>query len=116
MGNYYRGFKYKDDRLQLKYAHHDAEELYNLITKPSGGGFEKDHIFKLINEEATTANITRALRSFLKKPARQFGFNIFACHGSYELDRRSNVYLLTYDTEPDNISGTAVLMREIDDS
>src|SRR5919198_1189126 len=62
--------KYEHDILDLKYADRDAEQLYNLIRTPSGGGFETDHIVKLINEKATTANITRALRSFLKKPAK----------------------------------------------
>ena len=36
--------------------------------------------------------------------------------GTYDLDRPSNVYLITYDTDPDDISGTALPMREIDDS
>ena len=109
--------KYKDERLRLKYAHRDAEELYNLITKPSGGGFEKEHIFKLIDEKATRDNINKALRSFLKKPAKDDLVLIyFACHGSYDLDRPNNVYLLPYDTDPDDIASTAVPMREIDAS
>ena len=100
--------KYKDDRLHLKYAHHDAQELYNLITKSSGGGFKKDHIIKLINEEATYSNINKALRSFLKKPAKDDLVLIyFACHGSPDLDRPNYVYLLPYDTEIDDISGTS---------
>ena len=71
--------KYKDERLRLKYAHRDAEELYNIITKPSGGGFEKDHIFKLIDEKATRHNINKALRSFLKKPAKDDLVLIYFC-------------------------------------
>src|SRR6266487_4255489 len=62
--------KYEKEVSNLKYADRDAEELYKLIQTPSGGGFEADHIKKLINEEATTANVTRALRSFMKKPAK----------------------------------------------
>ncbi|HSF51077.1 MAG TPA: caspase family protein [Nitrososphaeraceae archaeon] len=86
--------KYKDSRLHLKYAHRDAEEFYNVITKPSGGGFEKEHICKLINEEATRDNINKALCSFLKKPAEDDLVLIyFACHGSYDVDRPHNVYL-----------------------
>lgn len=46
--------KYKDESLNLKYADRDAEELYKLLLTPVGGGFEEDHIKKLINEEATT--------------------------------------------------------------
>ncbi|HTL89894.1 MAG TPA: caspase family protein [Leptolyngbya sp.] len=107
--------KYKHDSLNLKYADRDAESLYNLLISQAGGGFEQDHIVKLTNEAATTTNITRALRSFLKKPAREDLVMIyFACHGGPDLDRPDNVYLLTHDTDPNDISGTALPMREID--
>ncbi|MEP0924366.1 caspase family protein [Leptolyngbya sp. ST-U4] len=107
--------KYKHDHLNLKYADRDAEALYELLLTPSGGGFEKDHIVKLVNEEATTANITRALRSFLKKPAKEDIVLIyFACHGAPDIDRPGIVYLLTHDVDPRDISGTALPMREID--
>jgi len=106
--------RYQHERLNLKYAHRDAEELYKLLQTPSGGGFEADHIVKLIDEEATTAKVTRALRSFLKKPAKEDIVLIyFACHGSPDLDRPGIVYLLTHDTDPEDISGTALPMREI---
>ena len=99
----------------LRYADRDAEELYNLLLTPSGGNFKKEFICKLTNEEATTGNITRALRAFLKKPAREDLVVIyFACHGAPDFDRPGNVYLLTHDTAPDDIAGTALPMREID--
>ena len=107
--------KYKHESLNLNYADRDAEELANLLQTPSGGGFEADHIVKLINEDATTANITRALRSFLKKPAREDIVLIyFASHGAPDIDRPNIVYLLTHDTDPRDISGTALPMREVD--
>ena len=107
--------EYKDKSLNLKYAHRDAEALYELLLTPSGGGFEQEHVKKLVNEEATTANITRALRSFLKKPAKEDIVLIyFACHGAPDVDRPGIVYLLTHDVDPKDISGTALPMREID--
>ena len=107
--------KYKHESLNLKYADRDAEALYELLLTPSGGGFEQDHIVKLVNEEATTANITRALRSFLKKPAKEDIVLIyFACHGAPDIDRPGIVYLLTHDVDPKDISGTALPMREVD--
>ncbi|MCB0189769.1 MAG: caspase family protein, partial [Caldilineaceae bacterium] len=63
----------------------------------------------------TTASITRALRSFLKRPAPEDIVLIyFACHGAPDPDRPDIVYLLTHDTVPTDISGTALPMREID--
>jgi uncharacterized caspase-like protein len=107
--------KYKHESLNLKYADRDAEALYELLLTPSGGGFEKDHVVKLLNEEATTANITRALRSFLKKPAKEDIVLIyFACHGAPDVDRPGIVYILTHDVDPTDISGTALPMREVD--
>ena len=107
--------KYKHDRLNLRYADRDAEEFYKLLLSPLGGNFKPDHVVKLTNHEATTASVTRALRSFLKKPARDdLVIVYFACHGSPDFDRPGNVYLLTHDTDPNDIAGTALPMREID--
>jgi len=106
--------KYQDGSINLKYADRDAEALYELLKTPSGGGFEEEHICKLVNEEATTANITRALRSFLKKPGKDdIVLLYFACHGAPDIDRPKILYLLTHDTDPKDIAGTALPMREI---
>jgi|GEM_PF-5101692 len=107
--------KYKHESLNLRYADRDAEEFYKLLLSPLGGNFKPDHVVKLTNHEATTASVTRALRSFLKKPARDdLVIVYFACHGAPDFDRPGNVYLLTHDTDPNDIAGTALPMREID--
>jgi tetratricopeptide (TPR) repeat protein len=106
--------KYQDGSINLRYADRDAEALYELLKTPSGGGFAEEHICKLVNEEATTANITRALRSFLKKPGKDdIVLLYFACHGAPDTDRPDILYLLTHDTDPKDIAGTALPMREI---
>jgi uncharacterized caspase-like protein len=107
--------KYNNSQLDLKYADRDAEELYKLLLTPSGGGFEQDHIKKLINEQATKSEIGRVLGSFLKKPAREDLLVIyFACHGSPDPDRPENVYLLPFDTDPLDIAGSALPMEDIE--
>ena len=109
--------QYQHADLNLRYAHHDAEALYELIRTPRGGGFDEERIVKLIDEKATTDNITRALRSFLKKPAREDIVLIYlACHGAPDPDRPQNVYLITHDTDPADIAGTAVPMEHIHDA
>ncbi|MEM9275242.1 MAG: caspase family protein, partial [Cyanobacteria bacterium P01_F01_bin.143] len=106
--------KHQDSNWDLKYAHRDAEELYDLLLTPTGGGFEEEKVVKLIDEEATTANITRALRSFLKKPAKDDVVLIyFACHGTPDSERPDILYLITHDTKAKDISGTALPMREV---
>jgi len=109
--------KYQHADLNLRYAHNDAEALYALIRTPRGGGFDEERIVKLIDEKATTDNVTRALRSFLKKPAREDIVLIYlACHGAPDPDRPQNVYLITHDTDPADIAGTAVPMEHIHDA
>ena len=80
--------KYKDERWNLKYADRDADELSELLQKDTGGGFAKDHILKLTNQQATTGAIEKALRSFLKKPGKDDVVLLyFSCHGSADPDR-----------------------------
>jgi len=105
---------YANMSLSLQYADDDARALYHLIQTPSAGGFSEENILLLTNEEATTANVTRALRSFLKRPAREdIVFIYFAGHGAPDPDRPDNLYLLTHDTDPSDIAGTALPMREL---
>jgi uncharacterized caspase-like protein len=107
--------KYKDESLNLRYADRDAEEFHKLLLGPIGGSFKANRVVKLTNRQATTANVTKALRSFLQKPGQDDLVIIyFACHGTPDLNRPENVYLLTHDTDPNDISGTALPMREID--
>ena len=100
--------KHKHSSIDLKYARRDAESLASVLQSPSGGAFPKDHIMMLLDEQATTAGITGALRGFMKKPARDDLVIIyFASHGAPDPDRPKNVYLLTYDTDPQDIASTA---------
>jgi uncharacterized caspase-like protein len=106
---------YEDSRLDLKYAARDAVALRDLILTPTGGGFEEARVLALVDGRATTREVTRALRSFLTRPAPEDLVLIYlACHGGPD-PRRPNgpLYLLTHDTEPDDIAGTAVPMDEI---
>ena len=105
---------YKAPSLTLKYAHRDAEALSEILQTPSGGAFDKDHMRVLVNEQATNDAVRDALRTFLKKPAREdVVFVYFAAHGAPDPDRPNNIYLITHDTDPANISGTAVPMNEV---
>ena len=107
----------REPKWNLQFADKDARELAKLIRTPSGGGFEADHVLELINGKATTANIVKALRRFLQRPAREDVVLIyFACHGVEDPDRPQNLYLLTHDADPNDIPGSALPMREIEAS
>lgn len=107
--------RYQHSGWNLKYADRDADELYKLLLTSSGGNYKQENIHKLTNEQATTRNIRIELHDFLKQPAREDVVLLyFACHGSPDPDRPKNLYLLTHDTEPSRIAGTALPMREIE--
>lgn len=98
----------------LEYAHRDAEALAEFLRTPAGGAHAEDKLVLLVNERATTAALTRHLRSFLKRPVENDVVTIyFAGHGAPDPDRPHNHYLLTHDTDPSDIAGSAVPMREI---
>lgn len=107
--------QYQHQPWNLNYADRDAEELYKLLLTENGGNFLEKNICKLINKKATTENIRQALNTFLKKPDREDLVIIyFACHGTPDPERPENLYLLTHNTKPDDISGTALEMEAID--
>ena len=106
---------YQDERLKLKFAHRDAEELAQLIQTASAGGFEAERVKLLRNHEATTREVTHALRRFLAQPVEDdLVLIFFACHGAPDPYRPDVLYLLTYDTDYDDIATTALPMDEID--
>jgi hypothetical protein len=106
--------KYRNKDWNLQFADRDADEFYKLLLTKNGGRFNPAYIEKLINEEATTRNLTKALRGFLQKPDRDDLVVVYlACHGAPDPNRPENVYLLTHDTDPMDIPGTGLPMREV---
>jgi|GEM_PF-4141799 len=106
---------YKDARIpDLKYADVDAQSFYDFITSPIGGNFTKENVLLLKNEQATLKNVKSAVTNFLKKAIdTDFVVIFMACHGEPEPDRPNNIYLLTYDSELDNLPATAYHMENI---
>ncbi|HTN84575.1 MAG TPA: caspase family protein [Sorangium sp.] len=105
--------RYKDASLNLNYAARDAEELGKLLK--ASGGFKSDNVQLLLDEQATTARVTWAIRTFLKKAAKDDVIILyFACHGQPDVGARGNIfYLITWDTDPRDIGSTALPMREV---
>lgn len=101
----------------LKYADRDAQAFLDFLKSPRGGGFPEENIQVLLNEKATLQNVHTALRTFLTKPAENDTVVIFlAGHGDEDPNDNRNLYFLTYDTDPDNMGGTALLMSELQDA
>lgn len=107
--------EYASKDLRLKFAHRDVQELWRLLQGDRYGGFVEERARVLVDEAATTAAVTDALRSFLQNAKEEdLVFLYFSGHGA--LDRKSKnqvAYFLTHETDPSNIAGTALPMREI---
>ena len=106
---------YKDPKIpDLKYADADAQSFYDFVTSPVGGGFNKENVLLLKNEQATLRNVKMAVTGFLKKAIdTDFVVIFIACHGEPEPDRPSNIYLLMHDSELDSLSATAYHMENV---
>ena len=97
----------------LKYAEKDAASFEQFLESPQGGSFPRENIKTLYNEDATSQNIRSALLTFLTKPRPQDLVVIyFAGHGAADPNDNRNLYLLAYDTDPDDMGGTAFPMVE----
>ena len=100
----------------LKYASRDALAFRDFLESPAGGSFPKENVRTLFEEEATSQNLRSALFTFLTKPRPQDLVVIyFAGHGAPDPNDSRNLYLLTYDTQPDDMGGTAFLMSDLQD-
>lgn len=100
---------------ELRYATQDAEEFYNFLRSPEGGGLAPERILFLRNEAATLENIKYAFFDFLKQALEEdFILVYFAGHGTPEEDNPENLYLLAHDSVPDRLASTAFPMWDID--
>src|SRR5882672_10933387 len=107
---------YRDIRniTSLKYAHADAQSLYDHLTDPRCGGYPPDQIRLLINEHATGAAIREGLYEFLQQPGPEdFVIVFFACHGGPNPNRAGSLYVLPHDTERARIAATAISMEDV---
>jgi WD40 repeat protein len=107
---------YRDDSLDLDYAHKDAETLAAELTSPRLGpaAFRREDVQILLDAEATVSSINIGLREYLQK-ARENDFVLFffAGHGVPDPNRLQDYYLMAHDSDPNNIAGTGLLMRHV---
>jgi uncharacterized caspase-like protein len=99
---------------KLQYADKDAEALANFLRRPEGGGYDSDHMRVLLDKDATLSNVKDALITFLNQAIDiDLVMIYFAGHGAPEPARPKNMYLLTYDSEPNSLGTTAFPMWDI---
>lgn len=110
--------RYRHKGLNLRFARDDAAALFDLLRTKEGGDFPEANIRFLVDEEATTSALTKAVRGFLLAARPDdLVLMFFACHGGPDPRRPGGpLYLYTHDTDPDDVAGTAFAMDEINTS
>lgn len=98
--------------LWLQYPAVDAEALSRHLASPRGGCIPPDQMLALTNEQATTAALRSAFNTFLKtRPGRNDTvYILIAGHGTVD---RTGAYILTWDSDPENLAATALPMAEL---
>src|SRR5580692_1462338 len=96
----------------LQYADADAKTFSDHMASLRGGGVPPEQMVVLTNEQATTAAVRNAFQTFLKNRAgkKDTIFILVAGHGI--VDTRG-AYIMTYDSDPEDLSATALPMAEL---
>jgi uncharacterized caspase-like protein len=98
--------------LWLQYPEADARAFSDYLSSPRGGSVPSDRMLVLTNDRATTASVRSAFQDFLKSgpDKNDTVFILIAGHGTVDA---SGAYILTYDSDPGNLSKTALPMAEL---
>lgn len=111
--------KFQNPELNLRYADKDANDFSQFLTDQVG--FEKDHVKVLTNENATLKSVLSHLGStWLPHMAEPNDLVVvfISTHGTpgeADYNKANSNYLLTYDSEPENLFVTAMDMQDLVD-
>ncbi len=107
--------KYAKPELALQFADADASVFSKLLESPLGGSVPSNNVLLLTDEKATTAAVRNGFQDFLKRRA---GKNdtvviVIAGHGTVEVPGSKNAFILTYDSDPQDLTSTALAVDEL---
>jgi len=107
--------KYQKPELSLQFADADASVFGQLLQSPRGGGLPAENVLLLTDEKATTAAVRNGFQDFLKRRASKNDTVIIliAGHGTVEVPGSKNAFILTYDSDPQDLKSTALPMGEL---
>ena len=107
--------KYKKPELSLQFAESDASVFSKLIESQRGGAVPSENVLLLTDEKATTAAVRNGFQDFLKRRAGKNDTVIIliAGHGTVEVPGSKNAFILTYDSDPQDLTSTALAMSEL---
>lgn len=114
---YFLGFgvsKYKDKKLNLKYADKDVLDLAQLVSKMKTS-FDAVHVQTCTNEQVTPQAIKDS-KKFLSSASVDDTFILFISgHGVHDTDAEAAYYFLTYNADIKNLKKTCANFEFIED-
>lgn len=107
--------KYAKQELNLQFAHADAIDFGKLLRSPRAGPVAGDDIRLLTDATATTAAIRSAFEDFLRNKAGKADtvLILLAGHGTVETQGDKGAYIVTYDSDPEDLKDTALAVPEL---
>ena len=107
--------KYAKPELNLQFAHADAVDFGKLLRTPRAGQIPGDDILLLTDDKATTAAIRNGFEDFLRGKAGKADTVIIlvAGHGTVETQGDKGAYIVTYDSDPEDLKDTALGVLEL---
>lgn len=109
--------KFKNSKNNLKYADHDAREVYSYLVDDRFGHFNKNNVILLLNDEATKLNIQNAIDQIKKKASYNDDVLIYLSSHGYPI-YDGTLSIVTYDTitkNPITLSNTALPSKYLQD-
>lgn len=100
----------------LHFADRDANTFYEHLQSGKGGSVPADNMVLLLNDQATTAKIRDNIHQFLKNRAsiNDTVVLFIAAHGIVsDTPDDQDAYIVTYDTDPQDLRSTALPMAEV---
>jgi len=107
--------KYAKPELSLQFADKDADVFGDLLESPRGGGLPPGNVMLLTDQKATTAAVRNGFQDFLKRRATKNDTVVIliAGHGTVEVPGSKNAFILTYDSDPQDLKSTALAVDEL---
>ncbi len=106
---YYVGFgvsRYRDARLNLRYAHKDALDLGELFARAKGA-YRAVHVNTFVDDQVTVAALQKARQLVAGAGVNDTVVVFVAGHGTHTRDAAADFYFVTHETEPRRLRETA---------
>ena len=104
--------RYQNPLLNLRCAVADAQSIYELMIDPEIGMFDPEFVTLLLDEQATTTAIKKALSRLKSADPEDTVWIYYAGHAAPE---NNSVYWVTHDAEIDDLDNTALNRRDIEE-